>query len=87
MFPNVIWCHLSIGPQDKFAPGMMTVPKLMETMFNTKHILHCIQILTDVDDPCDPNPCQNGGTCCVIDFTAICNCAAEWPDCYSKLIW
>ena len=28
----------------------------------------------DIDDPCDPNPCNNGGTCMNNNGQAMCDC-------------
>ena len=30
--------------------------------------------LDDIDDPCDPNPCNNGGTCMNNNGQAMCDC-------------
>lgn len=34
-------------------------------------------------DPCNPNPCQNGGACADVGGTAVCTCTAGWtgPNC------
>ncbi len=33
---------------------------------------------TAVSDPCDPNPCQNGGTCTASDGRAACSCTTRY---------
>ncbi|VDH98117.1 Hypothetical predicted protein, partial [Mytilus galloprovincialis] len=34
----------------------------------------------DVDDMCDPNPCQNNGTCVDLTDSFNCTCAPGWED-------
>ncbi|VDI16193.1 Hypothetical predicted protein [Mytilus galloprovincialis] len=34
----------------------------------------------DVDDMCDPNPCQNNGTCVDLSDSFNCTCAPGWED-------
>ena len=40
-----------------------------------KHIFHPKKYTGFIDiDPCSPNPCQNTGTCDVVNGFSVCNC-------------
>ena len=72
-------------------------------MPSNRNIIICLMILFAAytfasctpTNPCDPNPCLNGGTCAVVDNTAECTCINDYsgatceippcvPDCAGK---
>ena len=71
-------CDIGVCIEGRSVSNLIILLKMKHIYITDSYLALCLVMRFSILDFCDPNPCQNGGSCSSNFGGAVCKCTSSW---------